>query len=48
MRANEYCPPYRGAFLFETRRTSFEWREALAETYATKLLQRIHYNLSLD
>jgi hypothetical protein len=37
-----------GSFLFETSRTSFEWREALVETNATRLLQRIHYNLSLD
>jgi hypothetical protein len=40
--------PHTGSFLLETRRRSFEWREALVETNATKLLQRIHYNLSLD
>ena len=34
----------RASFLFETRVA----REALVETYATRLLQRIHYDLSLD
>jgi hypothetical protein len=47
MRADEYCS-LQGGFSVRDQENVFRVAQGLAETYATRLLQRIHYNLGLD